>query len=133
MVALKSWTRSQRISTTWTSCPINLRLPLIALPGHGAAPGLGRPGEMTTALKIERLTLPSECDIEMPEARLSHFCREEYDYYDGIPSSAPDRIEPVDVLATVAMNSRVNNAPAVRAVHRGLARNCDSLLGRIPE
>jgi len=29
----------------------------------------------------------------------------EYAYYDALPSAVPNRIEPLDVLATVAMNS----------------------------
>jgi hypothetical protein len=66
------------------------------------------------------------------ESRLLRFCREEFPYYDGIPDSMPSRIEPIDVLATVAMNSRVNEASLIRTVHRGLAGRCDSLRARIP-
>jgi hypothetical protein len=66
------------------------------------------------------------------ESRLLRFCREEYIYYDGIADQVPARIEPVDVLATVAVNSFVNNAALVRKVHRGLATRCDALLAKIP-
>ncbi|MGH2716013.1 MAG: DUF6308 family protein [Thermoleophilaceae bacterium] len=60
-------------------------------------------------------------------------CRAEYAYYDAIPSSDPDVIEPLDVLVTVAMNSFVNTAVKVRLVHQGMAANCEPLLGTIPE
>lgn len=63
---------------------------------------------------------------------LTKFCREEWAYYDGIPDRDPDHILPDDVLATVAMNSFVNNASLVREVHRGLARAVDHLLPDIP-
>jgi hypothetical protein len=66
------------------------------------------------------------------ESRLVRFCREEYIYYDGIADQSPARIEPIDVLATVAVNSFVNNAVSIHNVHRGLARQCDSLLLKIP-
>ena len=60
------------------------------------------------------------------------FCQQEYDYYDRIPDMAPNRIEPIDVMMTIAMNSFVNNATMVRLVHRGLAGQCDSILHLIP-
>ncbi len=50
------------------------------------------------------LTVPS------PVERLLAFCQAEYAYYDAIPSAAPNAIEPLDVLVTVAMNSRINTA-----------------------
>ena len=59
-------------------------------------------------------------------------CQQEYDYYDRIPDMAPNRIEPIDVMMTIAMNSFVNNATMVRLVHRGLAGQCDSILHLIP-
>jgi hypothetical protein len=77
--------------------------------------------------------LSSGLSIAEPVARLLAFCREEYAYYDGIPSSDPDRIDPVDVLATVSMNSRVNDAAGVRSVHRGLSAACEPILPNIPE
>ncbi len=67
------------------------------------------------------------------EDRLRRFCDEEYAYYDAIASGDPNRIEPIDVLVTVAMNSRVDTAERVRAVHRGLAAGCEPILGRIPD
>ena len=57
----------------------------------------------------------------------------EYVYYDAIPSQDPDHITPLDVLVTVAMNSFVNSAVAVRTVHQGMAEVCDPLLANIPE
>jgi hypothetical protein len=60
------------------------------------------------------------------------FFVEEYPYYDGIPSADPDRIDPVDVLATVSVNSFVNDAAKVRRIHRGLATTCELLLPAVP-
>ncbi len=81
-----------------------------------------------------RLVLPSGLNISMEdaEARMLRFCQQEYDYYDRIPDMAPNRIEPIDVMVTIAMNSFVNNATMVRLVHRGLAGQCDSIMDRIP-
>lgn len=70
--------------------------------------------------------------LEEAESRLLRFCREEYIYYDGIADQAPARIEPIDVLATVSVNSFVNSAVLIRNVDRALASRCDSLLGKIP-
>jgi hypothetical protein len=81
---------------------------------------------------INTLVLSSGLRIEEPTDRLLRFCREEFDYYDGLPIGHVDRIEPLDVLATVAVNSRVDNAAAIRAVHRGMAEACDPLLPQIP-
>jgi hypothetical protein len=79
-------------------------------------------------------SVPSGLTFSLAEAesRLLRFCREEYIYYDGIADRVPARIEPIDVLATVAVNSFVNNAALIRKVHRGLASRCDSLLAKIP-
>jgi hypothetical protein len=82
--------------------------------------------------EIGYMRLRSGCVIEDPLERLMRFCREEYDYYDGILSSDPNRVEPIDVLATVSMNSYVNNAVRIRSVHRNLAGICDPLLAQIP-
>lgn len=82
---------------------------------------------------MNEITLRSGCRIGDPLERLLRFCGEEYAYYDAIPSANPNRIEPIDVLAAVAMNSFVNTATAIRRVHQDLARNCDSLLDQIPE
>jgi hypothetical protein len=57
----------------------------------------------------------------------------EYAYYDAIPSADPNRIDPVDVLVTVAMNSFVNSAVKVHQVHQGMAANCERILATIPE
>jgi len=63
-----------------------------------------------------------------------HFCREEYAYYDALPPGAPDRVEPLDVLAVVSVNGFFNaNAATIRAVHRGLSAACDALLRAIPQ
>jgi hypothetical protein len=79
------------------------------------------------------LTLPSGARFDSPLERLNQFLRQEYNYYDAIPSLDPWHISPVDVMVTVAMNSFVNRADLVRSVHRGMAAACDPLLARIPE
>jgi hypothetical protein len=66
------------------------------------------------------------------ESRLKQFCREEYAYYDAIVDLVPSRVEPIDVLATVSVNSGVKEAARIRSVHRGLADRCDMLLPKIP-
>ena len=71
--------------------------------------------------------------MEQPLDRMLAFCRAEYAYYDALPSAVPNRIEPLDVLATVAMNSFVNSATKVRQVHLGMSERCDPLLSHIPE
>lgn len=71
--------------------------------------------------------------IEDPLGRLLRFCREEYEYYDAVPPGVPDRIEPLDVLATVGINSMIDTAAKVRTVHRGMSAATNSLLERIPE
>ena len=79
------------------------------------------------------MTRPSGCEISEPVERLLRFCHEEYDYYDAVPSRVPERIEPIDVLATVAVNAFFGaNATAIRRVHRDLATHCDTLLPTIP-
>lgn len=78
------------------------------------------------------MNLPSGCSVAHPAERLLAFCRAEYAYYDAIPSADPNRIEPLDVLVTVAMNSFVNSAVKVHRVHQGLAANCEPLLPMIP-
>jgi hypothetical protein len=79
------------------------------------------------------LTLQSGLKIDDPLGRLMEFCDKEYEYYDGITGSHPDRIEPIDVLATVAMNSFLQTADQIRNVHRAMAPRCDALLSQIPE
>jgi hypothetical protein len=66
---------------------------------------------MTTTRAVE---LSSGCTIERPYDRLLAFCHGEYIYYDAIPSRDPSRIDPLDVLVTVAMNSFVNSAVKVQ-------------------
>jgi hypothetical protein len=82
----------------------------------------------------EALLLPSGCLIERPYERLLAFCRGEYVYYDAIPSSDPNRIDPLDVLVTVAVNAFSNaTASKIYRVHQGLRNNCEPLLPAIPE
>jgi hypothetical protein len=84
--------------------------------------------------RSQLLTLPSGLSLSFEEAesRLKRFCREEFAYYDAIVDLVPTRVEPIDVLATVAMNSRVNEAGLIRSVHRGLAGRCNTLLAKVP-
>jgi hypothetical protein len=65
--------------------------------------------------------------------RCSPSARRSYAYYDAIPSSDPDVIDPLDVLVTVAMNSFVNTARKVHRVHQGMAGYCEPILATIPE
>lgn len=79
------------------------------------------------------IRLPSGPLVSDPTGRMLRFCQEEYAYYDALPSGDPDRIEPLDVLAAVAVNGFFNaNATTIRMVHRGLAGACDPLLPAIP-
>jgi hypothetical protein len=79
-------------------------------------------GKGTNVALPQTISLPSGLSIPDPTDRMLRFCREEYPYYDGLPSGDPDRIEPLDVLATVAVNGFYNaNAATLRRVHRGLA------------
>jgi hypothetical protein len=82
---------------------------------------------------VDVLDLASGCTIERPLDRLRWFCEGEYAYYDAIPSANPNRIDPLDVLVTVAMNSFVNSAAKVHRVHQGMAANCEPILATIPE
>jgi hypothetical protein len=79
------------------------------------------------------IELPSGCSIARPLDRMRRFCRGEYIYYDSIASTDPDHIEPLDVLATVAVNSFVNSASRIRSVHQGLRNRCDPLLPSLPQ
>jgi hypothetical protein len=77
--------------------------------------------------------LPSGPQITGAVDRMLRFCREEFPYYDGLPRGDPDCIEPLDVLAAVAVNGFYGaNASMIRSVHRGLAAGCDPLLLTIP-
>ena len=77
-------------------------------------------------------TLKSGIEVNLDPKPLLRFSKEEWAYYDGIIDREPNSIIPEDVLVTVAVNSRVDNADRVRAVHRGMARACDGLLPEIP-
>ena len=81
----------------------------------------------------EYVTLSSEKEIEQAQVRLTKFCDEEYSYYDGLsPFTNPDQIEPIDILATLSVNSYINNAKWIRDIHRGMVKNCSELLAEIP-
>lgn len=82
--------------------------------------------------EVEGLELKSGARIESPLDRLERFCVAEYAYYDDVPQGDPNSIEPVDVLATVGINSRLDTAEKVRTVHLGLSSSCKEILGRIP-
>jgi len=84
-------------------------------------------------VRFASIQLTSGCEITSPYDRLRRFCVAEYDYYDAIPSVDPNRIDPVDVLATVSVNSFINTAARVASVHRGMAEACDPILATIPE
>ena len=85
---------------------------------------------MASSLTID---LPSGPVISDAVDRMLRFCREEYPYYDALPSGDPDQVEPLDVLAAVAVNGFFNaNAATIRGVHRGLAGACTPLLSAIP-
>jgi hypothetical protein len=81
---------------------------------------------------IDILELRSGLRVENPAGIASRMMAEEWPYYDGVPNGDWDRIEPVDVLVTVAVNSFVSDAAKVRRIHRGMAVACDLLLGKIP-
>jgi len=82
---------------------------------------------------LASIELTSGCEITSPYDRLRRFCVAEYDYYDAIPPTDPNRIDPVDVLATVSVNSFINSATKIQAVHRGIAEACEPILATIPE
>jgi hypothetical protein len=90
-------------------------------------------GTRSSSLARMSLELASGLSIAEPLQRLRGFLVEEYDFYDALPSEDPNHVGPVDVLASVAMNSYVNDAAKVRVVQRGMAERCDPLLGQIPE
>ena len=82
---------------------------------------------------MREIRFPSGLIVSDPLERLVRFCREEYDYYDAVPPCHPNRIEPLDVLATVGINSRLDTAAKVRTVHRGMSSAVNPLLEQIPE
>lgn len=82
---------------------------------------------------VRVIELPSGAHFQRPSERLQVFCAEEYDYYDAIRSDAPNAVEPVDVLVTVAVNSFITSAVQARSIHRELAKACNPILSTIPE
>lgn len=50
-----------------------------------------------------------------------------------MPACDPNRIEPLDVLASVGINSRLDTAAKVRTVHRGMSAAVNPLLESISE
>lgn len=81
---------------------------------------------------MNELRLPSGLVIGDPYQRILRYCRTEYDYYDAIPRGHPDKIEPVDILATVGINSRLDTATKVRTAHLAMAAAVDPLLRGLP-
>jgi len=45
---------------------------------------------------IDSLELRSGCRVTAPLDRLVTFCREEYEFYDAVPSTDPDHVDVVD-------------------------------------
>jgi hypothetical protein len=70
---------------------------------------------------VDEIELRSGCAIERPYERLLAFCHGEYAYYDAVPSADPNVIDPLDVLVTVAMNSRVDTASPGPQAGQGLS------------
>jgi len=81
---------------------------------------------------MAQLVLRSGPRVEDPAAVAARMLGEEWHYYDGVPMGDWERVEPMDVLATVSVNSFVTDAARVRRVHRGLASACDGRLAGIP-
>jgi hypothetical protein len=79
------------------------------------------------------ISLPSGLNVRDAESKLLRFSNREYAYYDGIPSTEPNRITPMDVMVTNAMNSNVNSAGKIRIVHLGLDCAWRPILYKIPE
>lgn len=80
---------------------------------------------------MRELRFPSGLVVDDPLGRLLRFCQVEYEYYDAVPQGDPNRVEPLDVLATVGINSRLDTATKVRTVHLGMSAVADSLLAGI--
>ena len=78
-------------------------------------------------------TLPS--GFKIPADALPHllsFATEEYPYYDGIDDRSPNEVLPVDVLATLGVNSFIQNAASIRHIHREMSHACTPWLKRLP-
>ena len=81
---------------------------------------------------MDELVLPSGAVIPKPTKLVDAFFAEEWAYYDGIQDADPNRIRPVDIVATLSVNSFLNSAVRIRSVHRGMAAACESLLVDVP-
>lgn len=81
---------------------------------------------------MNELVLPSGAVIPQPKRLIDAFFLEEWAYYDGIDDFTPNTIQPVDVVATLSVNSFLNSATCIRSVHRGLAVACERQLAHIP-
>jgi Family of unknown function (DUF6308) len=82
---------------------------------------------------VDALELPSGLVVADPLGRLHRFCQAEYGYYDGIPHGDPNRLEPLDVLVTTAVNAFATaSAARIRQVHQGLQGRVEPLLAQIP-
>lgn len=81
---------------------------------------------------MNELVLPSGAVIPQPKRLIDAFFSEEWAYYDGIDDLTPNQIQPVDVVATLSVNSFLNSATRIRSVHRGLATACERHLADIP-
>jgi hypothetical protein len=87
--------------------------------------------EDDAAMSVPALVLKSGLSVAAPLGRVLAFCNNEYAYYDAVPMGDIDAVEPIDVLATVGINSRIDTADKVRTVHLGLVANCGPLLAAI--
>ena len=133
----------------WTLDALWWRLTLRGSPRFGATGesravnsgtrGEERSGQASAAEPVFELLSGLAISMAVAEERLLRFFHQEYVYYDGIADAEPGRILPIDVLASIAMNSRVDDAETgydsakrIRMVHRSLARRCDDLLPDIP-
>lgn len=88
------------------------------------------------------LSLPSGLQIRHPDKRLESFCTEEYEFYDGIASSDPNAIEPIDILSIFSMNANIEKnqylrgptvADKIRNLCRDMNRCCAQGLALIPQ
>lgn len=78
------------------------------------------------------LQLASGLRIAEPLDRLGRFCREEYAYYDAVAQEDPDKVTPLDVIVTTAVNAfSTASARKIRDIHRGLLK-VQPLLAEVP-
>jgi hypothetical protein len=67
---------------------------------------------------IDSLELRSGLVVADPLGSLRRFCQAEYGYCDGVPQGDPNRVEPLDVLVTTAVNAFATaSAARSRQVH----------------